>query len=71
MEIRSPDASPSPIQVRPASLADAEPIGRVLASAFRREEARCMLAEGVKKEEIADLLGVTLDHVDAMLEGRT
>ena len=38
---------------------------------LRREEARCMLAEGVKKEEIADLLGVTLDHVDAMLEGRT
>jgi hypothetical protein len=38
---------------------------------FRREEARCMLAEGVKEEEIADLLGVTLDHVHAMLEGRT
>ena len=38
---------------------------------FRREEARCMLAEGVKDEEIADLLGVTLDHVHAMLEGRT
>jgi len=38
---------------------------------FRREEARCMLAEGVKDEEIADLLGVTVDHVHVMLEGRT
>jgi hypothetical protein len=38
---------------------------------FRREEARCLLGEGVKEQEIADLLGVTLDHVNAMLEGRT
>jgi hypothetical protein len=38
---------------------------------FRREEARCLVAEGVKEQEIADLLGVTVDHVNAMLEGRT
>jgi hypothetical protein len=38
---------------------------------FRREEARCLIAEGVKEQEIADLLGVTVDHVQAMLEGRT
>ena len=38
---------------------------------FRREEARCLLAEGAREQEIADLLGVTLDHVQAMLEGRT
>jgi hypothetical protein len=38
---------------------------------FRREEARCLVAEGVKEQEIADLLGVTVDHVQAMLEGRT
>ena len=38
---------------------------------FRREEARCLLAEGVKEDEIASLLGVTVDHVSAMLEGPT
>jgi|SRR5947209_4644516 len=38
---------------------------------FRREEARCLLAEGVKEDEIAALLGVTVDHVHAMLEGPT
>jgi len=38
---------------------------------FRREEARCLLAEGAKEQEIADLLGVTLDHVKAMLDGRS
>jgi len=38
---------------------------------FRREEARCLLAEGIKEDEIANLLGVTVDHVNAMLEGRT
>jgi hypothetical protein len=35
---------------------------------FRREEARCLRAEGVKDEEIADLLGVSVAHVQAMLE---
>ena len=38
---------------------------------FRREEARCLIAQGVKEQEIADLLSVTIDHVHAMLEGRT
>ncbi len=38
---------------------------------FRREEARQMQAEGVKTEEIADLLGVTPAHVEAMLESGT
>jgi hypothetical protein len=36
---------------------------------FRREEARCLVTEGCKEQEIADLLGVTLDHVQAMLAG--
>jgi len=38
---------------------------------FRREEARCLLGEGVKEQEIAALLGLSVDHVHAMLEGRT
>jgi hypothetical protein len=38
---------------------------------FRREEARCLLAEGVKEEAIASLLGVTIDHVNVMLDGGT
>ena len=38
---------------------------------LRREEARCLVAEGVSEQEIADLLSVTVDHVQAMLEGRT
>ena len=38
---------------------------------LRREEARCLIREGLKEQEIADLLGVTEDHVRAMLEGRT
>jgi hypothetical protein len=38
---------------------------------FRREEARCLVAEGLKEQEIADLLGVSPDHVQAMLEGRS
>ena len=38
---------------------------------FRREEARCLIAEGVKEQEIADLLGVSIDHVQAMLEAST
>jgi hypothetical protein len=37
---------------------------------FRREEARCLRDEGAKPEEIADLFGITVDHVEAMLEGR-
>src|SRR3954447_20547394 len=38
---------------------------------FRREEARCLVTEGLKDQEIADLLSVSVDHVHAMLEGRT
>ena len=38
---------------------------------FRREEARCLRSEGVKDEQIADLLGVSMDHVQAMLEAGT
>lgn len=38
---------------------------------LRREEARCLLADGVREQEIADLLGVSVDHVQAMLEGLT
>jgi hypothetical protein len=37
---------------------------------FRREEARNLITEGMKEEDIADLLGVTTDHVQAMLDGR-
>ena len=42
-----------------------------VAGRFRREEARCLRTEGSKEQEIADLLGVSVDHVQAMLEGRT
>jgi hypothetical protein len=42
-----------------------------VAGRFRREEARCLRSEGSKDEEIADLLGVSADHVQAMLEGHT
>jgi hypothetical protein len=38
---------------------------------FRREEARCLRSDGVRDQEIADLLGVSVDHVQAMLETRT
>ena len=34
---------------------------------FRREEARCLLREGLREQEIADLIGVSIDHVQAML----
>ena len=37
---------------------------------LRREEARRLLVEGVKEQEIADLLGVSVDHVQVMLEDR-
>jgi hypothetical protein len=36
-------------------------------SRFRREEARCLDDEGVKTEEIADIFGVSVAHVEAML----
>ena len=34
----------------------------------RREEARSLRAEGAKAEEIADIFGITVDHVAAMLD---
>jgi uncharacterized protein YjcR len=37
---------------------------------FRREEARNLITEGMKKQDIADLLGVSVDHVSAMLDDR-
>ena len=37
---------------------------------LRREEAHCLMAEGIKEQEIADLLNISMDHVQAMLEGR-
>jgi len=42
-----------------------EIIGRL-----RREEARSLHDEGAKRDEIADLFGLTLEHVDTMLEQR-
>jgi predicted transcriptional regulator len=38
---------------------------------FRREEARSLGGEGMKPEEIADIFGVTLTHVEAMLSDRS
>ena len=35
---------------------------------FRREEARRLLAEGAKPDEIADIFGLSLEHVNAMLD---
>src|SRR3954453_2110013 len=34
---------------------------------FRREEVRCLHAEGLKIEAIADIFGVSVAHVDAMV----
>ena|SRR5438067_13867363 len=38
---------------------------------LRREEARALLGEGLKEQQIADLIGVSVDHVQAMLADRT
>ncbi|MBV8981258.1 MAG: hypothetical protein JO086_10190 [Acidimicrobiia bacterium] len=40
-----------------------------LGGRLRREEARCLVDEGLKEQQIADLLDVSLDHVQAMLSG--
>ena len=66
-QILSTEERPLIIDVLGQSMALLNEVG----GRFRREEARCLVAEGVKEQEIADLLGVTLDHVRAMLEGRT
>ncbi len=36
---------------------------------FRREEARCLQKEGARLDEIADIFGVSVGHVEAMLAG--
>jgi hypothetical protein len=41
-----------------------EVVGRL-----RREEARSLHDEGAKRDEIADLFGLSAAHLDAMLEG--
>jgi len=66
-QILSTEERPLIIDVLAQSMALLNEVG----GRFRREEARRLLAEGVKEQEIADLLGVTVDHVHAMLEGRT
>jgi hypothetical protein len=37
---------------------------------LRREEARALREEGASDRDIADLFGVTVEHVEAMLDGR-
>ena len=66
-QILSTEERPLIIDVLGQSMALLNEVG----GRFRREEARCLVAEGAKEQEIADILGVTLDHVQAMLEGRT
>jgi len=66
-QVLSTEERPLVIDVLSQSMALLNEVG----GRFRREEARCLRAEGVKPDEIADLLGVSSDHVLAMLEGRT
>ena len=66
-QILSTEERPLIIDVLAQSMALLNEVG----GRFRREEARCLVGEGVKEQEIADLLGVTVDHVQAMLEGRS
>ena len=63
-QVLSTEERPLIIDVLTQSMALLTEVGGRL----RREEARMLIAEGVKAQEIADLLGVTLDHVQAMLE---
>ena len=51
------------------TLAQASALLGEVGGRFRREEARRLHEEGARAEEIADLFGVTVDHVEAMLEG--
>jgi len=66
-QVLSTEERPLIIDVLGQSMALLNEVGGRL----RREEARSLVAEGIKEQEIADLLGVTVDHVQAMLEGRT
>jgi hypothetical protein len=63
-QILSTEERPMIIDVLSQSMALLNEVG----GRFRREEARCLREEGVKPEEIADLLGVSVDHVRAMLQ---
>jgi hypothetical protein len=66
-QVLSTEERPLIIDVLGQSIALLNEVGGRL----RREEARRLVAEGMREEDIADLLGVTVDHVQAMLEGRT
>ena len=66
-QVLSTEERPLIIDVLGQSMALLNEVGGRL----RREEARRLLAEGMREQDIADVLGVTVDHVQAMLEGRT
>ena len=66
-QVLSTEERPLIIDVLGQSMALLNEVGGRL----RREEARRLLAEGMREQDIADVLGVTIDHVQAMLEGRT
>jgi len=66
-QVLSTEERPLIIEILGQSMALLNEVGGRL----RREEARRLLAEGMREQDIADLLGVTVDHVQAMLEGRT
>jgi len=66
-QVLSTEERPLIIDVLSQSMALLNEVG----GRFRREEARMLISEGVKEQEIADLLGVSVDHVEAMLEGRS
>jgi len=66
-QILSTEERPLIIDVLSQSMALLNEVGGQL----RREEARALIAEGMKEQDVADLFGVTLDHVGAMLGGRS
>jgi hypothetical protein len=66
-QILSTEERPLIVDVLSQSMALLNEVG----GRFRREEARMLVAEGMKEQEIGDLLGVTVDHVRVMLDGRT
>ena len=66
-QVLSTEERPLIIDVLGQSMALLNEVGGRL----RREEARRLIAEGMREDDIADVLGVTVDHVQAMLEGRT
>jgi DNA-directed RNA polymerase specialized sigma24 family protein len=66
-EVLSTEERPLIIDILGQSMALLNEVG----GRVRREEARCLIAEGLKEQEIADLLGVSVDHVHAMIDGST